>query len=279
VVKRKPPIFIWLAVLTTIMIVPPLVVGEYYVDILIILLTNIILVASFRLISLTGDFSVAHVPLMGAGAYASALMGIHFGLPFWLSLPLAGLASAAISLVMCYPLLRMKAFAFFIGSFAAGEAMRLMWMRFRIPFGGHRGLAKIPPPESIPGLSFIDFGDATSYYRLTLGITLVCLGIIYWLEKSRIGDTLKAIHSQEDMAKSVGINVTRYRALALVIGSFFAGISGVLLVHRIGFVDPYQFSLSATLYLLIWVVVGGLTTFAGPIIGVATLTAVGESPF
>ena len=84
-VKRKPSIFIWLAVLTTIMIVPPLVIGEYYVDILIILLTNIILVASFRLISLTGDFSVAHVPLMGAGAYASALMGIHFGLPFGLA--------------------------------------------------------------------------------------------------------------------------------------------------------------------------------------------------
>lgn len=275
--KRKPSTFIWLAVLTTAMIVPPLVIGGYYVDILTRLLINIILVASFRLISLTGDFSVAHVPLMGAGAYGSALMGIHLGLPFWVSLPLAGLVSAAISLAMCYPLLRMRAFAFFIGSFAAGEAMRLIWVRLRVPFGGQTGLTNIPPPESIPGLAFIDFGDASSYYRLTLGITLVCLGIMYWLEKSRIGATLKAIHSQEDMVKSVGINVTRYRTLALVIGSFFAGISGVLLVHHVGFVDPYQFSLGYTLYLLIWSVVGGLTTFAGPIIGVATLTAVSES--
>jgi len=269
---------IGLGVLTVILLVLPFILTAYYVDIMIMLLINILVVVSFRFIALTGDFSVAHIPLMGAGAYASALMGLRLGLPFWLTLPLAGLTAALVGLVMCYPLLRMKAFAFFLGSYAAGEAMRLSWIRFRNPFGGHTGITNVPPPESIPlpGLGTIDFAEVIPYYFLTLGVTALCLVIMYRLEKFRIGDTLKAIHSEDNLVKSVGINVTTYRALAFLIGSFFAGISGVLLVHRLGAVDPYQFSLAATLYLLVWVVVGGLGTFAGPIIGVVTLTVISE---
>jgi len=107
----------------------PFVVTKYQVDILITLLINVILVVSFRLITTTGRWSLAHIPMMGAGAYATALMTGTLGIPFWVSLPLSGLVAALVALVMSYPLARTKGFAFFIASFAAGEALRLCWTR------------------------------------------------------------------------------------------------------------------------------------------------------
>jgi branched-chain amino acid transport system permease protein len=267
---------IGLTVLAIILITLPFILSRYYIDLTIVFFVQVLLAVSFRLITTTGDFSLAQVPLMGMGAYASALMSKHFGWPFWLTLPLAALASALVGLIMLYPLLRMKAFAFFIGSYAIGEALRLSWVRIGI-FGSHRGISGISHPSmSIPGLPTISFAGAVPYYFLTLVIVVVCLVVLYLLDRSRITDTFKAIHSEESLVRSVGVNVTAYRILAFEVATFFSGISGVLLAHYFGHIDPHQFDLTTGLYLLIWVVVGGYTTFAGPIIGVTFFAVLGE---
>lgn len=123
--RKRLRIGIELTALAAVVIALPFVLTRYYLDLTIVFYTYLILAVSFRLITTTGDFSLAHVPLMGMGAYASALMAKHFGWSFWITLPLAGLASTVVGLIMLYPLLRMKAFAFFIGSYAIGEALRL----------------------------------------------------------------------------------------------------------------------------------------------------------
>lgn len=267
---------IGLTAMAIILIALPFILTRYYVDLTIVFFAHLILAVSFRLITTTGDFSLAHVPLMGMGAYASALMSKHFGFPFWLTLPLAALASTLVGLIMLYPLLRMKAFAFFIGSYAIGEALRLSWIRIGI-FGGHRGISGIAHPSiSIPGLPTISFAGVLPYYFLALAIIVLCLIIMYRLDRSRITDIFKAIHSEESLVRSVGINVTAYRILAFEVGTFFAGISGVLMAHHFGHIDPHQFELTTGLYLLIWVVVGGYATFVGPIIGVTFFTILGE---
>ena len=118
----------------------------------------------------------------------------------------------------------------------------------------------------------IDFYEAIPYYFMTLVVTLVCVFIMYRIDRSRIGKAFKAIYEDGILAESIGINVGRYRSLAFVLGSFFAGIAGALLAHRLSAIDPHIFGLDEMVYLLVWVVVGGTATFAGPVIGVAVMT-------
>lgn len=269
-------IILGLAALITLLVLLPFIFSRYYLDLSIVFLINLILAVSFRLITTTGDFSLAHVPLMGMGAYTGALMTKNLGLPFLITLPLAGLVATMVGLVMLYPLIRMKEFAFFIGSYAIGEALRLSWIRLSI-FGGHRGISNIASPTiSIPGLFTADFSEVVPYYFLTLVVTVVCLLCMYLLDRSRITEIFKAIHDEPELVKSVGVNITGYRVLAFEVGTFFAGIAGVLSAHHMGHIDPHQFELTTGLYLLIWIVVGGYATFLGPIIGVTFFAIFGE---
>ncbi len=260
----------------TLLVLLPFVLSRYYLDLSIVFLINLILAASFRMISTTGDFSLAHVPLMGMGAYAGAIISKQLGLPFLITLPLAGLVAMIVGLIMLFPLIRMKDFAFFIGSYAIGEALRLSWIRLDI-FGGHRGISNIPAPKiSIPGLMTVDFFEVIPYYFLTLAITLLCLMFLYLLDRSRITKIFKAIHTEPDLVKSVGYNITGYRILAFEVGTFLAGVSGALAAHHLGHIDAHQFELTTGLYLLIWIVVGGHATFWGPLIGVTFFAIIGE---
>ncbi|MFC1908164.1 branched-chain amino acid ABC transporter permease [Chloroflexota bacterium] len=267
-----------LVLLAIVLVMVPFFIGRYYIDVLSTLLFNVIIVVSFRLIATTGGWSLAHIPIMGWGAYTTALMAKTLGWPFWLTLPLAALAAALVGLMISYPLARTKGFGFFIASFAAGESMRLLWTRLQVPFGGHGGIVYIPDPGSISlfGLGIIDFGLAIPYYFLTLVITAFCVLIMYGVERSRIGDDFKAIKSQSGLSRSMGINIIRYKMLAFVIGCFFAGVAGVLFAQRYCSVDPASFGFLKTMYLLVWLVFGGTSTFAGPIVGLSVMTAVHE---
>jgi branched-chain amino acid transport system permease protein len=263
----------WLMILGAVLIVLPYMVRTYQVEVLILLLIDVILVVSFRLITTTGGWSLAHVPMMGCGAYATALLTAGLGVPFWISLPLSGLAAAVMAFILSYPLARTTGFAFFVASFAAGDSLRLCWTRFKTPFGGHKGLTNIPVPEFF---SSVDLSAPIPYYYLALVITALCLLIMFRLDRSRIGHTFKAISMNADLSRSLGINVTFYKMLAFTIGSFFAGVAGVLLAHRLWAVVPAQFGFVTTLYLLVWVVFGGTRTFHGPILGVVVLTFLSE---
>jgi branched-chain amino acid transport system permease protein len=250
----------------------PFEVSEYQLELLIIFYINVIVATSYRLITTTGDWSLAHIVLMGVGAYAAALISKHAGLPFLVVVPIAGVTAAIVGAAFIFPLLRTVGFGFFIASFAFGELVRLIWVKMQFPFGATRGIVNIPSPE-IFGLKL---ASAVAYYFTCLIVMLVTLAVMYRLDRSRLGNVWKAIHSDAVLAECVGIDVPRYRALAFVIGSFFVGIAGGLLAYRMGAIDPRNFDLTQMVYLIIWVVVGGTTTFWGPIIGLTVITIAGE---
>ncbi len=246
-------------------------------EVAVFLIINILVVVSYRLLTLTGEWSLGHIVMVGVGAYGSALLARRLGVPVPLAMLLGATTAALIAFVLSFPLFRMKGFYFLIGSFAAGEIIRLCWKRFREPFGGPKGLKLVPSfPDIQIGELSIAFFDPVNYYYLCLIVVSVSLFILYRLEHSRIGLTFHAIHWQDKLAESVGVNTWRYRALALVIASFFAGLAGALKVHYIGTVNPNQFDVNAMVFVLIWVIVGGTATIYGPILGVVVLTILNE---
>ena len=255
------------------LIVLPHFLKYHHQDFLIFLVINVLVVVSYRLVTLTGEWSLIHAVMMGVGAYASALLTKHLGIPFWISLPLSGLCAAAVAAILCFPLFRMTQFYFLIGSFAAGEAIRLCWIHFIQPFGGTSGISGVPPPE----LFDIDFFEPIPYFYLVLAIVSLSLFLLYRIENSRIGLTLHAVHWKAPLAESVGVNTWNYRSLAFIIGSFFVGLAGVLKVHYLGTVTPKQFDISFMVFILIWVIVGGYRTFYGAILGAVVLSVFDES--
>lgn len=241
-------------------------------EIAVFLLINILLVTSYRLLTLTGEWSLGHVVIMGVGGYASALFAKLWGVPVPLAMLMGAFTSAGIAYVLSFPLFRMKGFYFLIGSFAAGEVIRLLWIKFRL-FGGPKGISLIPGFPDVAGLSFF---EPTNYYYLCLAVVSLSLFLLWRIEHSRIGLTFHAVHWRDQLAESVGVDARRYRTLAFVLASFFAGVSGALLAHYIGTVNPNRFDVSQMVFVLIWVIVGGTATFFGPILGVVALTIVNE---
>lgn len=263
-------LFVFLAVL-------PFNLKYHQQDFMIFLLINILVVVSYRLMTLTGEWSLIHVVVMGVGAYSSALLAKKVGLSFWITMPLSGIICSTVAFILSFPLFRMKQFYFLIGSFAAGEAIRLSWIYFKVPFGGPKGMRNVPSPKLwVPGFDTIEIWGPIPYYFLTLVIVTISLWVLYRLENSRIGLTLHSIHWRDVLAESVGVNPWRYRTMAFVIASFFVGIAGALLAHYLGSINPNQFAVGIMVYVLVWVIVGGTATFIGPIIGVTVLSLVNE---
>jgi len=256
----------------------PQAISAYRLELLTIFLINVILAQSYRLMTTTGDWTLCHYILMGVGAYATGILAKKFGVPFYFAMPFAALITVMVSFVLAVPLSRTIGFAFFIASFALGEFIRHVWLKFRDPFGGARGVNGIPKLElGQPGdWYFVDFWDSTNFYFFTLIFTVIALILLYRLDRSRLGNIWKSIYADSELCESIGIEVTRYRVMIFCVAGFFAGIAGSLLAYQIGSIDPHNFEMVEMVYLIIWVVVGGVKTFWGPLIGVLTMSLVFE---
>lgn len=246
-------------------------------EVLVFLTINVLLVASYRLLTLTGEWSLGHVVIMGVGAYGSALVSKHAGLPVPLAMPTGALIAVGVAWLLSWPLFRMKGFYFLIGSFAAAEVIRLTWKRFREPFGGPKGLKRIEPmPDFDIGLWRFDFFEPVSYYYFALVVVAAGLWVMWRIERSPVGLTFHAVHWRDVLAQASGVDVRAYRTLAFTLASGFAGLSGALLAHYIGTINPNAFDVEQMVYVLTWAIVGGTATFYGPILGCVTLTVLNE---
>lgn len=252
------------------LLIGPHFVGEYWLNILTTLCINAILIMGFSLIASFGRLSFAHIPLMAVGAYTTALLSSKYLYwSFWITLPLGGLTTALVALSMSYPVLRTKGVYFFLSTFAAGEAVREIFIRFRSVFGGYNALPNIVHPQPLFGLKF---DSPIPNYYLILSMAVICGLIIYRLRYSRIGQTIKAIGSSDTLCQAIGINTLGYEILIFCIGSFFAGIAGVLFAHYHGVISPAAFGSTYAFQVVTWALVGGVATFTGPLLGLALMT-------
>jgi branched-chain amino acid transport system permease protein len=273
--KRKLTKLSSLSVLIILLFLVPLFVkGPYQLHILIMAGIAIILASSVRLISSSGLLSLAHGGMMAIGAYTSALLVMKLGISSWTALVLAGIAAGLFALVIGYPFVRLKGLYFALTTVFLNEVINLIIAQWKSLTGGTMGIVNIPHPNpiTIPGLINIDFSSKVDYYYFILVLTLVILLILYAFEHSRIGQTWRSIGQAPVLAESVGINVTRFQVMSFVVGCFFAGVVGAFYSHYITALTPTSFNMFWSIYIVIYMTVGGMGSFAGPIIGAFLLT-------
>jgi len=203
---------------------------------------------------------------------------MKLSLPYWVALPLGGIAAALLALLVGYPFVRVKRVYFAMLTLFMGAIIRLTIMEWRGLTGGTSGLLGIPPPNSIviPGLLNIAFDSKVPYYYLILALVLISLLFLYRIDSSCVGRTLLAIQQGDFVAESVGINVTRFKVFALCVGCFFAGITGSFYAHFIKVLTPDSFGVLQAIYIVVYMVVGGRRRFYGAILGAFILTLLPE---
>jgi branched-chain amino acid transport system permease protein len=251
----------------------------YYLHTLIISLIYIIAACSLRTVMISGQISIAHAGFMGFGAYVSSILAKELNWAPWLTIPLGGVAATIVGVLAGYPLTRVRAIYFSMVSLFVGLAIVALIGVFADYTGGDIGLIGIPPLPAIEirGLPDINFlSSKIPYYYFFLVLTALSLLILYSLENSRIGMSWKAIAQSYLVASSVGINESGFRVLALAVGCFFAGIAGAGYAHYNTVLTRSSFGFLSSVNLLIYVLVGGTGSFAGPIIGTTVLVIVPE---
>jgi branched-chain amino acid transport system permease protein len=262
---------------------PTLLRSQYWTHVLILSTIWVLMTVSLRCLTRVGQISMGSAGFMLVGAYASALLSMKAGVNVWLTLLLGGLLAAAIAFAASFPFLRAKGVYFAILTVMLAEVLRLTVFYWSKLTGGYSGLAGIPPPEPIrlPGLGTIAFTSKANYYYLVLVIAIVCIVMLYRFERSWLGLIWSSINENDQLARSSGVDVRRHKQLLIVVTSFFMGVAGGLYAHYAGTLTPSgdpggPFSFTASLYLIIYMMVGGEAYFAGPIIGAYLLTIVPE---
>jgi branched-chain amino acid transport system permease protein len=261
----KPAIYAGLIIILAIL---PLFIGSaYYLHILILTFIYIAATVSLRVIFISGQVSIAHAAFMGIGAYASAVLAKEFGWTPWVCIPVGALVTAGIGAFVGYIFSRMRALLFGMLTLFFGMAILYVIASLSEWTGGYAGLMAIPPLFS---------SSKVPYYYFFLGLTVVSLLALYRFEFSRIGMNLKTINQSYLVASSVGINELRIRVLAVTVGSFFVGLVGAGYAHYNLVLAQTNFGLLQSIYLLIYMIVGGIGSFAGPLIGTAVLVVIPE---
>jgi branched-chain amino acid transport system permease protein len=260
-------------------LIPLFITSPYYLHILILAGIGIMLACSLRLIFNSGQFSMAHGGMMAIGAYTSALLVMKLGLSTWAGLGLGAAAAAVLALLVGYPLVRLKGVYFALGTVFLEEIIKLIAQQWTDLTGGVVGLTSVPKPDPIviPGLLNMDFTSKVDFYYLALVLVLLTLLILYAIERSRINQTFLSIKQSESLAESVGVNTAKFKVLAFTMGCFFAGLAGAFYSQFMTVVTPSAFGFVYTVYVIVYMVVGGEKKFYGPIIGAVILTFLPES--
>lgn len=239
--------------------------NNYFIHILTLSFIWMIAVYGLNIVAgYTGYLSFAHAGFFAIGAYALGLLTVKAEMAFWPAFILAPIITMAIGLLVGLISLRTKEHFFAIYTLCVGYVIYLLIDKWDSLTEGVRGLMGIPSPGNIGPLTFT---SATSQYYLVLAILLLTIFVIYRIVNSLVGRTFVAIRNSEQLALSLGISTKRNKLLAFVLSTFFAGVAGALYAGFLRFLGPEIASTSIMFDLLMYLIVGGIGTLSGPVVG------------
>ena len=236
--------------------------SQYYVGILILICINLIAVLGLSLMTgFTGLFNFGQAGFLAVGAYTATILTTRYAAPFPLALLAGMLVSALASFLIGYPTLRLKGDYFAIATLGFAEVVRLLVENLEKLTGGSRGIPRITTYTTLP---------------VTLGMTVVALWLMANYVRSRHGRNCVAVREDELAAESIGINSFRYKQISFAINAALAGLSGGLLAHYVGFIQPSMFGMIKSTELIVMVIFGGMHSITGAVFAAVALTSLPE---
>lgn len=258
---------------------PVLVTDPYYQHVLIIVYLYGVSTYGLNIITgITGQLNLSHAGFVGIGAYTSALLTTKFLLSFWVALPVSMLVSSFFGFLIGCPSLRLRGVYFALTTLGFGMILFLVFDNWINVTGGPMGITGIPAPSPIklPGGLQLGFDEKTGFYYLALLFVILSVYLNRQLFKSRLGRAMQAVRENEDLAMSVGISISKTKIIAFVFSTLLLGLSGSLFAHYFRFISPVSFSLPETFRQLTMLIVGGMGTLSGPLVGSFIFTVLPE---
>ncbi|MEJ5329954.1 MAG: branched-chain amino acid ABC transporter permease [Desulfobaccales bacterium] len=264
---------LWGGFAVVLALLPLVLRNDYYLSLLNFIGIHTILVVGLNLLmGYAGQISLGHAAFFGVGAYTSGILSATYGVNPWLAM-VAGLGLAGLlAFLIGIPALKLRGYYLAMATLGFGVIVYIFFVQAQRLTGGPSGLS------GIPSLSLAGFAFHTPLrlYALIWGATLGLLALSAGLVDSRLGRALRALHDSEAAAESLGINTQRLKLLIFVWSALYASLAGSLYAHTLNFIAPSSFDIMFSIKLVTMVVVGGMASIWGSLLGAGVLTVLPE---
>ncbi len=231
----------------------------YWGGILGILCINIIFAYSIFLPAASGQLNLGGAGFMALGAYSAAYLNTALELPMWITIPGAAIFTAAISFVIAFPILRTRGVYMVLATFAFAEVVAGVIINMEA-VGGASGY-------EVPSFADLD---------VLAILAIATIGFVFYLLATRFGLSMRAVHDDENVAALFGVNVRMTQVMTFTIGGALAGIAGALYAHQYNYIEIQYFNIMISIFVLLYVLIGGTQTAYGPLFGAILFTFLPE---
>ncbi|MFO7885205.1 MAG: branched-chain amino acid ABC transporter permease [Desulfobacteraceae bacterium] len=226
-------------------------------------------------IGLAGLLDLGYVAFFAVGAYSYALLNLHYGLVFWIALPLGGLLALVFGVLFGYPVLRLRGDYLAIVTLGFGEIIRLVLENWNAFSFGPSGIADIPKPPFF-GIDLSLSGTTIYIFYIIVALVIFTIFVIHRLQYSRIGRAWIALKDDEIACQAMGIDKAKTKLRAFGLGAMWAGMGGVVFAAKTSFINPASFTIWESVIILCTVVLGGMGSITGVICGALLLILLPE---
>ncbi len=265
-----------LAVLSVFVAIFPFVFSLYQTNIMINAMMYVMLGLGLNIVvGLAGLLDLGYVAFYAVGAYSYGLLNYHFGLGFWTVLPVGAILAACFGIILGFPVLRLRGDYLAIVTLGFGEIIRLIlenWNEFSF---GPSGIANIPRP-SLFGIKMSLEANTVFIYFLMIFMTVATVFVVNRLQNSRIGRAWIALREDEIACQAMGVDKTKTKLTAFALGATWAGMAGVVFAAKTTFINPASFTIWESIIILCIVVLGGMGSIIGVILGALVLILLPE---
>jgi branched-chain amino acid transport system permease protein len=247
--------------------------NAYHLQLLTFIGINTLLALGLNmLMGYAGQISLGHAAFYGIGAYTTAILTVHYGFSPWMALPPAILIAMAVAYIVGVPTLKLSGYYLGMGTLGFGMIVHILFREWSSVTGGASGFIGIPPLELGP----ISFTSGRNYFYLVWALVILSIIVCQRIIDSRVGRGLRAIHDGENAAKAVGVNTSSLKLQVFVLSAALSALAGFLYAHLVYFISPGTFDFITSIRMVTMVVIGGMASIWGALLGASLLTLLPE---